>query len=173
MGLVKGFLKLFSTRRGGGDSVPLGTIIVYYKGCILSIDWMHKVWAKILGKLLKCLTYQIWSEKLPGLPLTGILRVAVGNAQTKSHLSYLIVPPPRFDIIISGQYTSPNYTLLNLTMAHLVDLLHKNDITKFYIVSIGTRNTQNWYCQIIHYQIWHKETPLFRGAFLSRGVPSG
>ena len=75
--------------------------------------------------------------------MTGILRVAVGNAQTKSHLSYLVMLPPRFDIIISGQYTGPNYTLSNLAMVHLVDLLHKNDITKFYIVSIGTRNTQN------------------------------
>ena len=88
--------------------------------------------------------------------MTGILRVAVGNAQTKSHLSYLIVPPPRFDIIISGQYTSPNYTLLNLTMAHLVDLLHKNDITKLYIINFGI-----------------KKRPSFEGRFSVVAFPVG
>lgn len=124
-------------------SVPLETIIVYYKGHVLSIDRIHKILAGFLGNLPVDRTCQIWYEKLPRLPLTGILRVAAGNAQTKSHLSYLAMPPPRFDIITSGRYTSPNYTLSNLAMAHLVNSSHKNDITRFYIVSIGARNAQN------------------------------
>ena len=77
--LVKGLL----THRGGGGSVPLGTIIVYYKGRVLSIDRIHKVSADFLGKSHKRTAGQIWSKKMPGLPLTRILRVAPGNAQTK------------------------------------------------------------------------------------------
>lgn len=79
VGLVKGLL----TSRSSGGSVPLGTIIVYYKGRILSIDRMHKVSADFLGKSHKRTAGQIWSKKMPGLLLTRILRVAPGNAQTK------------------------------------------------------------------------------------------